>query len=170
MAKELKELSSVKAARSCRDVQLEKPDTSSGAFTVDPNLGSSMDSVKAYCHFEDKQATTCVQNSTSFSQLNNLHLLHTHASQTIQLPCSVKGPLRCVCVCVCLRHIGRCTRTYSMYMYVCMYRSCELFVVLNHSIKSFFPSASLPLIVIMLSMCLSQRREVWMLPYLTATQ
>ncbi len=94
MAKELQELSSVKPVRSCSDVKLEKPDTSSGAFTVDPNLGSSLDSVKAYCHFEGKQATTCVQNSTSYSQLSYLHLLHTHASQTIQLPCSFKGPLR----------------------------------------------------------------------------
>ncbi len=102
MAKELQELSSLKPARSCRDVQLEKPDASSGTFTVDPNVGSSLDSVKAYCRFEGEQATTCVQNSTTFSQINHLHLLHTRASQTIQLPCSLKGPLRCVCVCVCV--------------------------------------------------------------------
>ncbi len=158
MAKELQELSSLKPARSCRDVQLEKPDVSSGTFTVDPNVGSSLDSVKAYCHFEGEQATTCVQNSTTFSQINHLHLLHTRASQTIQLPCSLKGPLRCVCVCVESGRMGR--------ILMCVYSADILWFT-----QCFIaPTASLLSIVITVLMYLSQRRETLMLSCPNAIQ
>ena len=94
MEKELHEIASNKPARSCQDVRLEHPDATSGMYTIDPNLGSSLDSVKSYCDFERAPAKTCVHNETSFSQINYLHLLHMRVSQTIQLPCSANGPLR----------------------------------------------------------------------------
>lgn len=45
-------------ARSCRDIQLDHPNSPSGEYTIDPNEGCSSDAVKVYCDFE-KQAT-CV--------------------------------------------------------------------------------------------------------------
>jgi len=45
-------------ARSCRDIQLDHPESQSGEYTIDPNEGCSSDAVKVYCDFE-KQAT-CV--------------------------------------------------------------------------------------------------------------
>jgi hypothetical protein len=80
--------------RTCQDLQLQHPDYKSGQYTIDPNMGSQKDSVKSYCDFTPSKVKTCVQNDTSTSQLGNLHLLHTHVSQTIKLPCGVKGPFR----------------------------------------------------------------------------
>lgn len=94
MQKDLNVVSDAKIARSCQDVKLEHPAATSGTYTIDPNLGSSEDSVKGYCNFEKKRPLTCVHNTTTFSQVNYLHLLHTEVSQSIQLPCSAQGPFR----------------------------------------------------------------------------
>lgn len=94
MQKDLKVLSAARVARSCQDVKLEHPAATSGTYTIDPNLGSIDDSIKTYCNFEKKIASTCVHNTTSFSQVSYLHLLHTEVSQTIQLPCGAQGPFR----------------------------------------------------------------------------
>ena len=94
MESELKKIGSEHPARSCKDIKLEQPKASSGAFTIDPNLGSSLDSVKTYCNFDNGVPRTCVKNTTSTTQLGYLHLLHTHVSQIIHLPCSANGPFR----------------------------------------------------------------------------
>ena len=96
MQDEIKTLSLTngKAARSCLDVQLEHPESTSGPYTIDPNLGSSADALKAYCDFGESVAKTCVDNTTASVQLSYLHLLHTKVYQSIQLPCSSKGPLK----------------------------------------------------------------------------
>ena len=95
MQKELHTVSNVKIARSCVDIKLEDPAAASGTYTIDPNLGSTEDSIKTYCNFDKDVAETCVYNTTSFSQVNYLHLLHTKISQSIQLPCAAQGPFRC---------------------------------------------------------------------------
>lgn len=94
MQKDLHEVSNSKMARSCLDVKLEHPAATSGTYTIDPNLGSSEDAIKSYCNFEKATPQTCVHNTTTFSQVNYLHLLHTHVSQSIQLPCGADGPFR----------------------------------------------------------------------------
>ena len=53
MESELKKIGSEHPARSCKDIKLEQPKASSGTFTIDPNLGSSLDSVKTYCDFDN---------------------------------------------------------------------------------------------------------------------
>lgn len=93
MEEDLKKMSSEHPVRTCNDIKLEKPLASSGFFTVDPNLGSSKDSIKTYCDFDTIEVPrTCVENATSDSQLGYLHLLHTRVSQTIHLPCAAEGP------------------------------------------------------------------------------
>lgn len=52
MEEDLKKMSSEHPVRTCNDIKLEKPFASSGFFTVDPNLGSSKDSIKTYCDFD----------------------------------------------------------------------------------------------------------------------
>ena len=94
MEKDLKEVLSSKPLRSCLDVHLENPSSTSGTYTIDPNLGLPLDAVKSYCDFSGAAPVTCVQNSTSFSQINYLHMLHTSVRQSIQLPCSSEGPFR----------------------------------------------------------------------------
>ncbi len=94
MQKKLKDIADAKIARSCQDIQLEHPAATSGTYTIDPNLGSSEDAVKSYCNFEKKRPQTCVHNTTSFSQVNYLHLLHTQVSQSIDIPCLARGPFR----------------------------------------------------------------------------
>lgn len=94
MQKDMKEISETKVARSCQDIKLEHPAATSGTYTIDPNLGSSLDAIKTYCDFEKKSAHTCVKNATSFTQINYLHLLHTEVSQSIRLPCTAQGPFR----------------------------------------------------------------------------
>ena len=94
MEKDLKNLLTSKPVRSCLDVHLEHPGATSGTYTIDPNLGHSADAVKSYCDFSGAAPMTCVQNSTHFSQINNLHMLHTRVSQSIKLPCSTQGPFR----------------------------------------------------------------------------
>jgi len=91
---ELKKIGSERPSRSCQDVKLEQPGASSGTFTLDPNLGSSLDALKTYCDFDHGAPRTCVKNSTSSSQLGYLHLLHTNVLQTIHLPCNAEGPFR----------------------------------------------------------------------------
>ena len=94
MKKDLKKVLSSKPLRSCVDIHLEHPDAESAPYTIDPNLGLALDAVKVYCDFSGDKPKTCVQNSTEFSQINYLHLLHSHVSQSIQLPCSSEGPFR----------------------------------------------------------------------------
>ena len=96
MEKDLKELLSNKPVRSCVDIHLERPTSTSGTYMIDPNLGVSLDAVKGYCDFSGTAPKTCVQNSTDFSQISYLHMLHTRVSQSIQLPCSTEGPFRYV--------------------------------------------------------------------------
>ena len=67
MEKDLKEVLSSKPLRSCLDVHLENPSSTSGTYTIDPNLGLSLDTVKSYCDFSGVTQVTCVQNSTSFT-------------------------------------------------------------------------------------------------------
>ena len=94
MEKDLKEVLSSKPVRSCVDVHLEHPGATSGTYTIDPNLGLALDAVKGYCDFSAAKPMTCVQNSTEFSQINYLHMLHSHVTQSVQLPCSSEGPFR----------------------------------------------------------------------------
>ena len=94
MEKDLKDVLSIKPIRSCVDVHLEHPGSTSGTYTIDPNLGLSLDAVKGYCDFSGSSPMTCVHNTTEFSQVNYLHLLHNHVSQSIQLPCFSQGPFR----------------------------------------------------------------------------
>ncbi len=94
MENELKKVHSDRPARSCVDIKLEEPYANSGTYTIDPNLGPSVDAIKTYCDFSLASSKTCVDNSTTDGQLNYLHLLHTHVAQTIQLPCTVDGPFR----------------------------------------------------------------------------
>ena len=91
---EMKKLNRNNVARTCLDVKMESPDTSSGAYEIDPNLGSSLDAMKSYCDFTDAVPKTCVDNTTSVSQVSYLNMLHTHVSQTIHLPCGIEGPFR----------------------------------------------------------------------------
>ena len=49
---ELKKIGSERPSRSCQDVKLDQPRASSGTFTMDPNLGSSLDALKTYCDFD----------------------------------------------------------------------------------------------------------------------
>ena len=94
MEKDLKGLLTSKPLRSCVDVYLEHPGATSGTYTIDPNLGHQADAVKTYCDFSGEVPLTCVHNSTVSSQINYLHLLHTHVSQSIKLPCFSQGPFR----------------------------------------------------------------------------
>ena len=95
MQEEIKTLSLTngKTVRSCQDVQLEHPESTSGPYTIDPNMGSPADAFKAHCDFGEGVAKTCVDNTTASVQLSFLHLLHTKVHQSIQLPCSSKGLL-----------------------------------------------------------------------------
>ena len=105
-----------KLPRSCQDLRTQSPRSQSGHYTIDPNVGSNKDSIKCFCEFSSSVAKTCVkviggianslkfhlfhfflQNSTSTSQIGYLHMLHTRVSQSIDLPCGTKGPLRYVC-------------------------------------------------------------------------
>lgn len=94
MKKDLHTLTDSKMSRSCQDVKLEHPSATSGTYTIDPNLGSPEDAIKTYCNFERDTPVTCIHNTTTFSQVNYLHLLHTQISQSIQLPCGADGPFR----------------------------------------------------------------------------
>ena len=74
---------------------MELPTATNGNYEIDPNLGSPLDFVKSYCDFDSPdRPRTCVDNSTTDSQLMHLHLLHTQVVQSVHLPCSVLGPLR----------------------------------------------------------------------------
>lgn len=94
MQKDIEAITASKIFRSCQDIRLEHPAATSGHYTIDPNQGSSKDAIKTYCTFDSRSAQTCVSNSTLYSQLSYLNLLHTQVSQTIQLPCSAQGPFR----------------------------------------------------------------------------
>ena len=94
LQEEIEKLHAQRPARTCQDVLLEQPAASSGNYNIDPNLGSSQDAVKSFCDFDGLSPKTCVDNSTSDSQLKYLHLLHTQVAQSIHLPCSLQGPFR----------------------------------------------------------------------------
>lgn len=96
MQEEIEKLRTYQPARTCLDVILEEPTASSGNYNIDPNLGSPRDAMKSFCDFDGPTPKTCVENSTTDSQLKYLHLLHAHVVQSIHLPCSVQGPLRLV--------------------------------------------------------------------------
>ena len=94
LQEELDKLRTHRSSRTCRDVLMEQPTAASGNFNIDPNLGSPVDAVKTFCVFDGPLLKTCVDNSTSDSQLKHLHLLHTQVAQSIHLPCAMQGPFR----------------------------------------------------------------------------
>ena len=47
-------------ARHCRDIFLNNPKVSTGKYWIDPNLGSSNDSIEVHCIFEQDVVKTCV--------------------------------------------------------------------------------------------------------------
>ena len=47
--------------RSCHDLRVQSPQSSSGHYTIDPNLGSKRDAVKCYCEFESNRVKTCIE-------------------------------------------------------------------------------------------------------------
>ena len=124
---ELKKMDSKETLpRSCQDLRTQRPQSPSGHYTIDPNVGSKLDSIKCFCEFESRAAKTCIkvcvcvweggggggrlctrlvslfrhisyiQNTTATSQIGFLHMLHSRVSQSIELPCGAKGPLRYV--------------------------------------------------------------------------
>ena len=108
LQQEIENLRTYRPARTCLDVHLEDPAATSGNYDIDPNLGSPKDALKSFCDFNGISPKTCVDNSTSDSQLMYLHLLHTQVAQIIHLPCSVQGPLRLA--------------IHGSYSYTCSYR------------------------------------------------
>ena len=94
MQKEINNLRTHRLSRTCQDILLENSTATNGNYNIDPNLGSSNDAIKSSCVFDGSLPKTCVDNSTSDSQLKYLHLLHTQVTQTIHLPCTSQGPFR----------------------------------------------------------------------------
>jgi hypothetical protein len=54
-------------ARTCKDLALANQQLPSGMYWIDPNLGSSLDAVEAFCDMDNKR--TCI--SANPSQINN---------------------------------------------------------------------------------------------------
>lgn len=44
---------------------MDRPDYSSGQYTIDPNMGSTKDALKSYCDFKSSIIKTCVHVSIS---------------------------------------------------------------------------------------------------------
>jgi len=56
-------------ARTCRDIQLSHPDSTSGFYWIDPNQGCASDAIKVFCDFATRE--TCIHAHTpSIAQKN----------------------------------------------------------------------------------------------------
>ena len=60
LEEEISRLRSEPPSRTCQDILLEHPVATSGNYNIDPNLGSSLDSIKSYCDFDGPAPKTCV--------------------------------------------------------------------------------------------------------------
>ena len=59
---ELKKMDSKETLpRSCQDLRTQRPQSPSGHYTIDPNVGSKLDSIKCFCEFESRAAKTCIK-------------------------------------------------------------------------------------------------------------
>ena len=55
--------------RSCQDLRVQRPQSSSGHYTIDPNMGSKLDAFKCYCEFDSNTAKTCMHQGEVMEKL-----------------------------------------------------------------------------------------------------